>query len=77
MPGITATYVKSVNGLTGQPTRDLEVDAGDFKVEGSSGDTIPQKMQTIANNVRRLDLSEMETDGDFRMSIRNYPLVFQ
>ena len=102
MPGITATYVKSVNGLTGRrayeieameaqggedyklmtgpsmpPQRVLELDAGDFKVEGTSGDTIPQKMQTIANTVRRLDLSEMETDEDFRMSIRDYPLAFQ
>jgi hypothetical protein len=102
MPGITATYVKSVNGLTGQrayeidameaqggedyklmtgpsmpPQRVLELDAGDFKVEGTTGSTIQQKMQAIANSVQQLEMREMEMEGDYRMSIRNYPLAFQ
>lgn len=77
MPNETGTYVKSLNGYTGNgPFMDgsVKIDASDIHKTGTTGDTITSAAQQIAQNIRMLTMERMSTEGDFVLKIGNYPL---
>lgn len=74
---LTATYVKSVNGIAPDDERNLVLDSKDIRVSGSSGNTIYQRIQTLSAGVRPLVLTQTETDGDYKLSVLNGIPVLQ
>ena len=94
---ITATYVTSVNGKTGDlpweldyvtdpegdgdynqefgpvthQHRNLKLDANDFRVNGISGNTIPQGIQGLASTMRPLLLEQIEGTDDYVMLVES------
>lgn len=78
MPIITQTYVKSLNGYTGSPPfvgdGGVVIDGNDIRMTGSSGTKVTEKAQSIAQNIRMLEMIQIEQTSDYRMRIGNYQL---
>lgn len=51
------------------PMRVIFLDAGDFRVNGSTGNTIPQRIQGIANSMRPLIMEQVEESDNFVMHV--------
>jgi len=73
------THVDSINGYQGsKPFRSdpgITLDASDIRVSGSTGTTVKAKCQSLAGDIRMLEIVELEEDGDYRMRIGAYSLV--
>ena len=52
----------------------ITVNGDNIHVTGSSGDTIKQECQDIANSVQMLEVSNVSGD-DYKISISNYDLT--
>ena len=71
------TYVKSLNGMTEpSPYKEsgITVDGDNIRVEGSTGATIKQKCQSIAENVQMLTMKKI-SGNDYQVNIGNYQLT--
>lgn len=71
---ITQTYVKSINGYPGSRPfmpSGVALDGIDIRVQGSSGNTILQKIQQLARDVRPLYVEQIDETDDYLISLPN------
>lgn len=72
------TWVDSLNGYTGnppfRPDPGIELDASDIHLSGSTGATVRDKAQSLAQGMRIMTLEGLETEGDYRVKVAPYPL---
>lgn len=53
------------------PMKVIFLDAGDCKVNGSTGNTIPQSIQGLASSMRPMLLEQIDDSNDFVMHVES------